>query len=348
MTTDFTNEKHGKDDMRPAGALTWSEAAPADAQLVDVMIDIETLGTTPGSAILSIGAVMFGPAGLGEEFYAPILLTSCTAAGLRIEPDTVLWWMKQSDAARAAAFCDDAQHLIIVLAEFGDWLMKHGAERPWCHGANFDAPLLDAAYRACGMTPPWKYWNVRDTRTLYELADVKVNRARGNHHNALDDARAQAEAAVVALQHLQSARTQPPASSQAEMLSADEINFVERVRQRPGHKLNSGEAQGSNGEPLWKRPEELGLIQVVGSYKWVVPGARPESPVADAIQATTAAPHVSEQDERALLPCPFCGSTNIDPAEWSGNDGKSGPGCGDCGALAESVDAWNRRSSMKE
>jgi hypothetical protein len=46
-----------------------------------------------------------------------------------------------------------------------------------------------------------------------------------------------------------------------------------------------------------------------------------------------------------LLPCPFCGSTNIDPAEWSGNDGKHGPGCGDCGALGESAEAWNRRTA---
>jgi hypothetical protein len=46
-----------------------------------------------------------------------------------------------------------------------------------------------------------------------------------------------------------------------------------------------------------------------------------------------------------LKPCPFCGSANIDPAEWSQNDGKTGPGCGDCGALAESVEEWNRRTA---
>lgn len=44
-----------------------------------------------------------------------------------------------------------------------------------------------------------------------------------------------------------------------------------------------------------------------------------------------------------LLSRPFCGSTNIDPAEWSGSDGAGGPGCNDCGALADSAELWNRR-----
>lgn len=63
------------------------------------------------------------------------------------------------------------------------------------------------------------------------------------------------------------------------------------------------------------------------------------------IGAGGAAPH-TEPNEHGLLPCPFCGSTNIDPAEWSGNDDKSGPGCGDCGALAESAEDWNRRTAQ--
>jgi hypothetical protein len=207
MTNDTNHAPRRKDDVHPDRELTWTEPAPVDAQLTDVMIDTETAGTTPGSAILSIGAVMFGPAGLGKEFYAPISLASCTAAGLTIDPGTIAWWMKQSDAARAAAFRDDAEPLLVVLLRFAEWITTVGAERPWCQGANFDTPLLEAAYSICGMTPPWKFWNVRDTRTLYELADVRVDRAHGTHHNALDDARAQAEAAVVALQRLRDVRT---------------------------------------------------------------------------------------------------------------------------------------------
>lgn len=49
-----------------------------------------------------------------------------------------------------------------------------------------------------------------------------------------------------------------------------------------------------------------------------------------------------------LLPCPFCGSSNIDPEGWAGVDidqsQKSGPACDDCGSTAESIDIWNRRA----
>jgi hypothetical protein len=204
----MSNESENKlarrvDDKRAEVPLNWSEGTQAQpAAPVDVMIDIETLGTTPGSAILSIGAVVFGPDGLGDTFYAPILLQSCVAAGLTIDPNTIAWWMQQSDAARAAAFRPDADALAEVLEQFTCWFGLVDAERPWCHGATFDVPLLEVAYKACGLKAPWRFHAVRDTRTLYDLAGVKVNRAQGTHHNALDDAMAQADAAVKALQIL--------------------------------------------------------------------------------------------------------------------------------------------------
>jgi len=50
-----------------------------------------------------------------------------------------------------------------------------------------------------------------------------------------------------------------------------------------------------------------------------------------------------------LLPCPFCGSTNIDPEGWvaqnpDGSDRQTGPACDDCVASAQSVEQWNTRA----
>jgi len=46
--------------------------------------------------------------------------------------------------------------------------------------------------------------------------------------------------------------------------------------------------------------------------------------------------------------CPFCGSTNLDPAAGlsgpvDGIEYTNEPGCDDCGATAPSVAAWNKR-----
>lgn len=201
------NMQRRADDKRPTLSLDWRDAEPGLAVMCDVMIDTETLGTTPGSAILSIGAVMFGMDGLGETFYAPISLGSCAAVGLSIDPATVQWWMEQSDQARAAAFPTDAAPLQQVLLAFQAWYIAQEARYPWCHGATFDVPLLDAAFKACGLTPPWEFWSVRDTRTLYDVAGVKVDRKSGTHHHALDDAINQAEAAARALRIVHANKT---------------------------------------------------------------------------------------------------------------------------------------------
>lgn len=52
------------------------------------------------------------------------------------------------------------------------------------------------------------------------------------------------------------------------VLTDDEAGFVRLVFNNPGAKLNGGEAFGEDGESLWTRPENIGLIECIGSYKW--------------------------------------------------------------------------------
>ena len=47
-----------------------------------------------------------------------------------------------------------------------------------------------------------------------------------------------------------------------------------------------------------------------------------------------------------LLPCPFCGSEDVDASFWMSKEG-SGPGCMSCGSTAETVAIWNSRSDPK-
>ena len=170
----------------------------------DVMFDLETYGLKPGCAIRSIGAVFFDIDGkIGKEFYANITLESCIKRGLTVEPDTLLWWLKQ-EAAAQAALQKDPLPLDVVAGGFHHWFMANGGKRIWCQGAAFDVPVWE---HAVGKVP-WKYNDVRDTRTLYDIADyLQVERpaiARtGVYHNALHDAEFQVECLVAALNLLQ-------------------------------------------------------------------------------------------------------------------------------------------------
>lgn len=170
--------------------------------MTHVMVDLETLGTRPGSVIRSIGAVVFDPktGAFGKEFYANITRASCEKAGLVVDPKTEKWWSGQSDAAQAALEINPVS-LIEALAGFHEWWnFTAKGQFIWSHGASFDGVLLSAAYHAIGVDPPWDFWNERCCRTVLALGNRRIGKERtGDHHNALDDAKSQAVAVAAAL-----------------------------------------------------------------------------------------------------------------------------------------------------
>jgi hypothetical protein len=186
-----------------------------EPQMSRVMIDLETLGTRPGCSILSIGAVEFGPAGVKSSFYVVARRSSCRDAGLVEDPDTIAWWDKQSHEARDL-IVESADQLRSVplghaLNQFDFWLEQvtgcvnaDGRKnlQVYGNGADFDLPILSEAYRRCGMVAPWPAYAGRCYRTLKNLKpELKMVRS-GIHHNALDDAKAQAEHCAVILHEL--------------------------------------------------------------------------------------------------------------------------------------------------
>ena len=66
-------------------------------------------------------------------------------------------------------------------------------------GANFDVVIMENAMTSSGWNSnlpvqqkyPWKFWDIYCLRTLSNVLDKRLPKA--NNHNALDDARAEAE-----------------------------------------------------------------------------------------------------------------------------------------------------------
>lgn len=172
---------------------------------MNIMLDLETLGTKPGSIILAIGAVYFDKDGIGERFYTRISMTSSCSAGLNVDPLTVEWWLKQSKEAQNQAFCGTSS-IQSVLVEFCYFVTNHTDDvLIWGNGVAFDNALLRAAYECCKIRCPWTYKQDMCYHSLKNLFKdlVPVVPFDGIKHNALDDAINQAQHAVNILNYLE-------------------------------------------------------------------------------------------------------------------------------------------------
>lgn len=158
----------------------------------DVMIDLETLATSTDAAILTIGAVKFDPFGRDieypqmESFYVKVDLDSCHEINLTVNDDTIAWWAQQSREAQDEAFGTDGR---IHIKDAMDQLYHFcwGAKRVWANGAAFDIPICETAFTRVHKAVPWKFWQVRDVRTAFDLG-INPSRPPVLAHHALQDA----------------------------------------------------------------------------------------------------------------------------------------------------------------
>lgn len=178
------------------------------------MIDIETMGTSPTAAILTIGAVMFDPRGQDTEeslrsksqLFGPITFESNEQEGREFAINTIKWWLQQSSEAQEALFAGNQTSLRLALESFRQWVVGAAPKptRVWAKDPDFDCVILKNAMDKCNMYWPFKFWESRSVRTIMELAYPAGGLAGdfpligvGVAHNAQDDAIRQA----LAVQH---------------------------------------------------------------------------------------------------------------------------------------------------
>ena len=164
---------------------------------MNIMLDLETMGNGPDAAIIAIGACKFDATGIFDKHYCVIDLTSSMKAGLKVDGDTILWWLEQSQEARKAIYRPTIPRMYLpdALKMFSAWVKSNTHESPkiWGNGASFDNVILANAYKQTDLIKPWEYYNDRCYRTVKNMyPDIKIQR-KGTHHNAINDAISQAE-----------------------------------------------------------------------------------------------------------------------------------------------------------
>lgn len=167
-----------------------------------ISADCESLSLQENPALLSIGAVVFDPHAedtveslrSAPTFSVIIdLKDQAERFGRHIDAGTIMWWMKQPDAARNQVISENPEYLTAALGSFANWVREKAGfdARLWTHGAAEDAVWLRSAYRTttCGMAFPIHYRNIRDTRSIFDFMDTPEIVVPGLvDHVALDDA----------------------------------------------------------------------------------------------------------------------------------------------------------------
>ena len=163
------------------------------------MIDLETLGTQPGAPIIAVGICGFDPdiGAIGEGMEVAIDFDKACQSPFEVSGATIQWWLQQSDEARVKV--TRGNHSVHEALKWVDSYLSYSDKKNlcvWGNGSTFDISILQYAFRQFGIPVPWSFRNVRDVRTIVDVASVYMSRDdfpfEGVKHSALDDAKHQA------------------------------------------------------------------------------------------------------------------------------------------------------------
>jgi hypothetical protein len=161
---------------------------------MDIMIDLETLDTSPSAVILTIGAVKFDRTRIADELYIRLDVDEQINRNRTVDDGTVKWWSTQPESIQNEAL---GEHDRMAVADAIQTINRFivGADCIWGQGYGFDMTILENIYQQYGHNKPWNFWNLRDSRTVFKLmpTDPVAVIPKVAAHNALADAHHQAQ-----------------------------------------------------------------------------------------------------------------------------------------------------------
>ena len=161
---------------------------------MDIMLDLESLGTRPDCAILTLGACKFDPFSdrFGDSLYFRIDVDEQLALGREVQEDTLAWWSNQAEDVREEALGEGNRvSLETMYRDLNRFCV--GVDNIWCQGPAFDIVILENIYRQQGWPTPWQFWQIRDSRTLFGVHGDPREKGKAGLHNALEDCISQAQ-----------------------------------------------------------------------------------------------------------------------------------------------------------
>lgn len=167
-----------------------------------VSFDIETLSVNKNAAVLSFGFVVVDitkDQSFDEliENGVEFLFDTSLQVNRHVSQSTRQWWSEQGAEAQRVlepgAAARDHRKIFTLIEEAGFNPAELSTFNWYARGPGFDQAILESLWEMDGISPPWKFYKMRDIRTWLEchgLADnTKLKKPPGMiHHNAMHDA----------------------------------------------------------------------------------------------------------------------------------------------------------------
>ena len=160
----------------------------------NLMIDIETLGDLPGSAMLNVAAVPFNFNGdIGPEFMASITMESALKIGGTTN-STLIWWLEKDPALLLKTLLEGNISTLEALESLHGFVTENCNEhvKVWANGPDFDLKILEDKIVKCDLYKWWLPWNQRCVRTIKSI-DLTLAKSFVNleKHNPVEDCKVQ-------------------------------------------------------------------------------------------------------------------------------------------------------------
>lgn len=139
----------------------------------DIMVDLETLGTSTDSTVFQISAAMFDIR-TGEIIDTFDMCCDIEKMPVAASGGTIKWWLNTNKELFArllmAGDCSEQE----MFQKFHEWIGESDKETYlWGNGILFDNNFVRDKMTSFGLSYPIYYRNDRDVRTILELAVMK-------------------------------------------------------------------------------------------------------------------------------------------------------------------------------
>jgi len=161
----------------------------------ELMVDIETFGTSMGAPVITIGAVLFDPYAsdsseelLRRVFIRRIDISDAIKLATHVDGGTIRWWLEQNDDAIKALVAGEVSTAQEAFKDLEQYCNERGtfanekffdnitdfpkANRYWAKDPDFDMRLMQYYYDhpSISAKQPWDFWACRSVRTVQDLA----------------------------------------------------------------------------------------------------------------------------------------------------------------------------------